>query len=1534
MKDSILLRIKSRLLLFALLTFVVGVSPAWAQKTLPYTYGFEDYNLATDGWTTYFGTTLTKNNNECAIVGAAKKTGSYGFRFSSYNTSGANAQYLISPELNAPNGVELTFEYKATNSSGTETFKVGYSTTGTDISSFTFGDEYSTKSTSWTTFEGTFPAGTKYIAVYYYANFQYRLYVDDFSFSAPATCIKPTGLTVDDIDSHSVTLSWTSDGDAWNVQYKKATETEWTDVSGTVTVNPYTLSGLTPGTAYQARVRTYCSATDQSNWTDAVSFTTDCATLTIDADNSYSQDFSDVSTLPTCWSRNNENISSGSGWYVSSGWAVSGYYGDAYLIMPSLKLGSNDVLTFDNKFNYMSDYDKSSVVLSTTGTAAADFTTTLYTFEKSELPNSSETVLSKEISLAAYAGKTVYIAFKYEGNYAHSWSIDNVVVEQGPAYPSPKDLTASDLTSEGATLSWTAVGTETAWQVVYSTEADFDPNAATPIDVAETSYTFTGLTPSTTYYVAVRAKVDDENYSEWTATSSFRTTPAAVSAAGFTDDFEADNGWDFINGTLTNAWTRGTATNNGGTAAMYISNDGGTSNAYTTSGATAVYATKLFSFAEGNYVISYDWKANGESNYDYLRVALAPASVEFEAGTSLYSGIATSALPEGWIALDGGSKLNLSSEWAKKETEITIDEPVSYYVVFVWRNDGASGSQEPAAIDNFSIVQDLYPKPTELTATNVDGTSALLNWTENGTATAWQVVYSTDANFDKDAATPVDAGEMPFTLTGLNALTTYYMAVRADMGNGNYSRWSPICTLTVLDPSKWYADFEDGWPAGSVYQSNVSRSNLGSNSEPNYALNGAYATTNNIFITPKLRATAGEKLQFDARIYGSTWNSQVKVYAAATREEVLNAEDGTTRTQVLDVSRDDEVNSMTEDFQTYEVNALEGDYYYGFEFTERPYVDNIYGLTPASVHDWTISSNSIPTEAMQNVAAEATVSILNLGMQDEAADSYTVTAYVNDEAAGNGTAVALPMGHLLTNAGTQLSVSFLYPKAGTFPVYIKVEADGYSVQTEAVDVTFAAEEVIPNVIEVGTKTSSASKDNAIIDFYNLDGGALTSDILYTAAQLKAFSIATGDKITKLAFKGTVTAEKTINNTLTVWYGLSTGDITYNSPDKTAMTEVTLFEGTTLVSGVNEFAITLPTPLVYDGTSDLRIYFEGTQGSWANITFDYDDNYQNMKWSNGLNMKGNPLLYVTLAVEPATLAGTVTDGSDPVEGATVTLTSEDGDHVQYTGTTAADGSYSIKVLQTTRTYTIVASKDDAKATQTNVSDFSTSIDLVLLPNLTISEATDNSETLTTYDGQSVNVTLTRTLQAGGWNTFCVPFNLDTPAGWTVKELTGSELAEGMLTLTFNTAESIVAGKPYLVKVTDAVANPTFDDVEIVNETTTTETDFADFVPVMNPTFLTGGNKSVLFVTGGNKLTYPTADGNINGLRAYFQLKGDAVSLARVFRMSFDDDVTGIEIVLSDEPTTASGIYMLDGRRIEGKPTQKGVYIVNGKKIIIK
>lgn len=59
-------------------------------------------------------------------------------------------------------------------------------------------------------------------------------------------------------------------------------------------------------------------------------------------------------------------------------------------------------------------------------------------------------------------------------------------------------------------------------------------------------------------------------------------------------------------------------------------------------------------------------------------------------------------------------------------------------------------------------------------------------------------------------------------------------------------------------------------------------------------------------------------------------------------------------------------------------------------------------------------------------------------------------------------------------------------------------------------------------------------------------------------------------------------------------------------------------------------------------------------------------------------------------------------------------------------------------------------------------------------------------------------------------------------------------------------------------------------------------------------------------------------------------------ARSFSMVFDDETTSLRekgIVKSEEFLAAAEWYTLDGRKLQGKPTQKGLYIVNGKKVLV-
>jgi hypothetical protein len=158
----------------------------------------------------------------------------------------------------------------------------------------------------------------------------------------------------------------------------------------------------------------------------------------------------------------------------------------------------------------------------------------------------------------------------------------------------------------------------------------------------------------------------------------------------------------------------------------------------------------------------------------------------------------------------------------------------------------------------------------------------------------------------------------------------------------------------------------------------------------------------------------------------------------------------------------------------------------------------------------------------------------------------------------------------------------------------------------------------------------------------------------------------------------------------------------------------------------------------------------------------------------------------------------------------------------------------------------------------------------------------------------------------------------------------------LTLTFGDATSMKAGTPYLVKVTPAAVNLAtmpFAGAEVSKTAVTVETTAVDFVPTLGLTEVTGDPKEILFIGSGNQLLHPSSlPANMKGFRAYFLLKGDAAN-ASSFSIDFGNgETTGIDDVRSQMSDVRSEVYNLNGQRV-AQPA-KGVYVVNGKKAIIK
>ena len=237
-----------------------------------------------------------------------------------------------------------------------------------------------------------------------------------------------------------------------------------------------------------------------------------------------------------------------------------------------------------------------------------------------------------------------------------------------------------------------------------------------------------------------------------------------------------------------------------------------------------------------------------------------------------------------------------------------------------------------------------------------------------------------------------------------------------------------------------------------------------------------------------------------------------------------------------------------------------------------------------------------------------------------------------------------------------------------------------------------------------------------------------------------------------------------------------------------------------------------------------------------------------------------------------------------------------------------------------------------------------------------------------NGFGANVTLTnRTLYLDGdWNTLCLPFDLPKSdplmVDATVKELDGnvSYFDNGLLILNFiDAGETLKAGTPYLVRwdgpideltgTNNYITNPVFKEVLITSKEPS-EVSIMDgstaFAGIYSTLVIPGEDRTILFLKEGNKLYYPNGAMNLNSCRAYFKLldglvAGDPANggMIKSVTVNFGDEgsVTGV-LEISDDGRVRvladDGWYDLSGRKLDSVPTVPGIYINNGKKVIIK
>ena len=93
-----------------------------------------------------------------------------------------------------------------------------------------------------------------------------------------SVCEKPESLEATNATENGATLTWTGGSGNYNVEYKLASDAEWTSFLANTTATTCNLTGLTPGSAYQARVQSVCD--DATSGWKSVNFTTSCGAIT------------------------------------------------------------------------------------------------------------------------------------------------------------------------------------------------------------------------------------------------------------------------------------------------------------------------------------------------------------------------------------------------------------------------------------------------------------------------------------------------------------------------------------------------------------------------------------------------------------------------------------------------------------------------------------------------------------------------------------------------------------------------------------------------------------------------------------------------------------------------------------------------------------------------------------------------------------------------------------------------------------------------------------------------------------------------------------------------------------------------------------------------------------------------------------------------------------------------------------------------------------------------------------------------------
>ncbi len=372
-----------------------------------------------------------------------------------------------------------------------------------------------------------------------------------------------------------------------------------------------------------------------------------------------------------------------------------------------------------------------------------------------------------------------------------------------PACVKPTTIAATAVSWDSIKVDWTLSSTGSNYELKYSTVADFDPNTEGTVKAvnssAATSTYLTGLTGGTTYYIYMR-KICSGTPSGWTAVVSATTPPSC---------FSANMPSVTANGVVT--WTSPSALVTSYDVKYGASGFDPETAGTAISGLTALTTTipNLASNQRYDVYLRTHCSASGLTTDWVGPVSFISPCIN----GCTYTLLLTDSYGDTW----NGNHLDYYSNgilMASYTNEVNDTDTIEVSVCngdsirFVYVADGQFASENSTTIINHmgEVLVDEYgggngtaviysgaacyvptcPKPSNLAVSNVNGNNVTLSWTENGTATAWQVAYGFYAT--EDDYVVVNATTNPFTVSNLGLGETFFY-IRSNCAADDQSDW-------------------------------------------------------------------------------------------------------------------------------------------------------------------------------------------------------------------------------------------------------------------------------------------------------------------------------------------------------------------------------------------------------------------------------------------------------------------------------------------------------------------------------------------------------------------------------------------------------------------------------------------------------------------------------------------------------------------------------------------------------------------------